>query len=59
MALLLKVFILRVPKCIITDARVLIKCPTSGLGGAGFVGGGDGPLGAHPPSGHAKGWRWE
>ena len=47
MGVLLKVFILRVPKCN-PNARVLIKCPTSGLGGAGFGGEGDGPVGAHP-----------
>ena len=48
----LKVFILGVPKCN-PDARVLIKHPMSGLGGAGFGGEGDGPVGVHPPSGHA------
>ena len=48
----LKVFILGVPKHN-PNTRVLIKYPTSGLGGAGFGGEGGGPAGAHPPSGHA------
>ena len=51
MALLLKVFILGVPTCK-PNVRVLIRCPTSGLGGAGCGGCRGGPWGTQPPSGH-------
>ena len=52
MALPLKVFILGVPNCK-PNARVFIKCSMSGFGWARSGGGGGGPWGTHPPSGHA------
>ena len=48
----LKVFILGVPKHN-PEAKVLIRCPTSGFARAGLGGWGGGPQGTHPPYGCA------